>query len=272
MFDLFRVNGPDDGDMSFVEHLDHLRPRLLRAVVALFVFMVTAFAFGDELMMIITGPKSEWFPTNQFFAWLAERSGKDFLRINSEELTLINTTMAGQFNLHIRMALYTSIILAVPYLLWELWGFVKPALTQKEQQKSRFFVLEVSLCFFIGVLFGYFILSPLSINFLGSYSMAGELSNMIDISSYMSLISNLVFVCGVIFLLPILSRVLARMGILSSSFMRKYRRHAIIVLAVLAALITPPDVASMVLVMIPLYALYEFSIGIVARVEKRIKP
>lgn len=272
MFELFRVNEPEDGDMSFVEHLDHLRPRLLRAVLALFVFMVAAFAFGDELMMLVTGPKSEWFPTNRLFAWLAERSGKDFLRINSGELTLINTTMAGQFNLHIRMAFYTSILLAVPYLLWELWGFVKPALTKEEQRKSRFFVLEVSLYFLIGVLFGYLILSPLSINFLGSYSMAGELSNMIDVSSYMSLISNLVFVCGVIFLLPILSRVLARMGVLKASFMRKYRRHAIIVLAVLAALITPPDVASMVLVMIPLYGLYEFSIRVVARVEKRTKP
>ncbi len=271
MFELFRVDEPEDGDMSFMEHLDHLRPRLLRAVVALFVFIIVAFAFGDELMAVIMGPKSEWFPTNRLFAWLAESSGKEFLRINSGELTLINTAMAGQINLHIRMAFYTAILLAVPYLLWELWGFVKPALTREEQRKSRFFVLEVSLCFFVGVLFGYFVLSPLSVNFLGSYSMSEQLSNMIDISSYMSLISNMVFVCGVIFLLPILSRVLARMGVLTAAFMRKYRRHAIVVLAVLAALVTPPDVASMVLVMIPLYALYEFSIHIVAGVEKSLK-
>lgn len=268
MLNLFRVNEPENGDMSFWEHLDHLRPRLLRAAAAFVLFMVVAFAFGDELMVLITGPKSEWFPTNRFFAWLAEESGKEFLAINDEPLTLINTAMAGQFNLHIRLAFYVALLLAIPYSLWELWGFIRPALSKEEVHKSRFFVFEVSLCFFIGVLFGYLALSPLSINFLATYSMGDQLTNMIDVSSYISLISNMVFASGVIFLLPVLSRILAKMGILTAAFMRKYRRHAIVILAILSAFITPPDVASMMLVLVPLYGLYELSISIVKRVER----
>ena len=265
----FRVNEPEDADMSFWEHLDHLRPRLLRVATAFVIFLVAAFAFGDELMVLITAPKLEWFPTNRLFAWLAEESRKDFLRINSEPLSLINTAMAGQFNLHIRLAFYAALLFIVPYSLWELWGFIRPALTKQEQHKSRFFVFEVSTCFFVGVVFGYFALTPLSVNFLATYSMGDQLTNMIDISSYMSLVANMVFVCGAIFLLPILCRILAKMGVLTANFMRKYRRHAIVVLAILSAFITPPDVASMMLVLLPLYGLYELSIYIVVRTEKK---
>ena len=268
MFKLFRADGPDGGDMSFWEHLDQLRPRLLRSGLAFVLFMLLAFLFGDELMTLITAPKAEWFPTNRLFAWLAESSNKEFLKINTEPLTLINTAMAGQFNLHIRLAFNTALLLVVPYSLWELWGFIRPALTAEEQRKSRFFVFEVSLCFFVGALFGFFALAPLSINFLGSYSMGDQLTNMIDISSYLSLVLNMVFACGVIFLLPILSRILAKMGILTAAFMRRYRRHAIVILAILSAFITPPDVASMMLVLAPLYGLYELSIYIVVRAEK----
>ncbi len=253
--------------MSFWEHLDHLRPRLLRVVVAFVVFILAAFAFGDELMLLITAPKSEWFPTNRLFAWLAEVSNKEFLKINATPLTLINTAMAGQFNLHIRLAFSTALLLIIPYSLWELWGFIRPALTKKEQHKSRFFVFEVSICFIVGALFGYFALTPLSVNFLANYSMGDQLTNMIDISSYLSLVMNMVFACGIIFLLPILSRILAKMGLLTANFMRKYRRHAIVILAILAAFITPPDVASMMLVLFPLYGLYELSVFIVARAE-----
>ena len=267
MLKLFRVNEPEDGDMSFWEHLDHLRPRLLRVVVAFIVFILAAFAFGDELMLLITAPKSEWFPTNRLFAWLAEVSNKEFLKINATPLTLINTAMAGQFNLHIRLAFSTALLLIIPYSLWELWGFIRPALTKKEQHKSRFFVFEVSICFIVGALFGYFALTPLSVNFLANYSMGDQLTNMIDISSYLSLVMNMVFACGIIFLLPILSRILAKMGLLTANFMRKYRRHAIVILAILAAFITPPDVASMMLVLFPLYGLYELSVFIVARAE-----
>ena len=269
MFELFRVSEPEDGDMSFWEHLDHLRPRLLRVAVAFVVFLIAAFAFGDELMVLITAPKLEWFPTNRLFAWMAEATDREFLRINAEPLSLINTAMAGQFNLHIRLAFYTALLLIIPYSLWELWGFIRPALTKQEQHKSRFFVFEVSLCFFVGALFGYFALTPLSVNFLAGYNVGNTISNMIDVSSYMSLVLNITFVCGLIFLLPILANILSGMGLLTADFMRKYRRHAIIVLAILAAFVTPPDAVSMVLVLIPLYGLYELSISVAARGERR---
>ncbi len=266
---LFKVSEPEDVDMSFWEHLDALRPRIMRAAVAMFVFMVAAFIFGEQLMKIVTGPMSAWFPTNRLFAWLAEELSSEVLRINSDPVQLINTAMAGQFNLHLSLAFNTALLLAIPYLLWELWGFVSPALTSKEQHSGRFFVLQVSACFFTGVLFGYFMLAPLSVNFLSTYRVSSEIANMIDISSYMSLVLNMTFVCGLIFLLPILTSLLSGMGLLTADFMRKYRRHAVIILALLAAFVTPPDAVSMVLVLIPLYGLYELSIGVAVRGEKR---
>lgn len=266
---LFKVSEPEELDMSFWEHLDALRPRIMRSVVAMFLFMVIAFFFGGQLMQVITGPMESWFPTNRLFAWLADELSSEVLRINSNPVELINTAMAGQLNLHLSIAFHTALLLTIPYLLWELWGFVRPALSDSAQRSSRFFVLQVSLCFFTGVFFGYFMLAPLSVNFLSTYMVSDQISNMIDISSYMSLVLNMTFVCGLIFLLPILASLLSGMGLLTANFMKKYRRHAIIILAVLAAFVTPPDAVSMVLVLIPLYGLYELSIGVAARGEKR---
>lgn len=266
---LFKVSEPEEIDMSFWEHLDALRPRIMRSVVALFVFMVVAFLFGDALMTLITGPMSSWFPTNRFFAWLADVTSSDVLRINSNPIQLINTAMAGQFNLHLSMAFHTALLLVIPYILWELWGFISPALTGRERRRGRFFVLEVSMWFLMGVCFGYFMLAPLSVNFLSGYTVSSSIANMIDISSYMSLVLNMTFVCGLIFLLPVLARLLSGMGLLTADFMRKYRRHAIIVLALLSAFVTPPDAVSMVLVLIPLYGLYELSIWVAERGERR---
>ncbi len=266
---LFKVSEPEETDMSFWEHLDALRPRLIRSVAAMLVFFVVAFFFGDSLMSVVTGPMSEWFPTNRLFAWMADAMSSEVLRINSDPVQLINTAMAGQLNLHLSIAFHTALLLAIPYLLWEMWGFVRPALTTKEQRRGRFFVLQVSSCFFTGVLFGYFVLAPLSVNFLSGYRVSSTIANMIDISSYMSLVLNMTFVCGLIFLLPVLSSLLARMGVLTADFMRKYRRHAVVVLAVLAAFVTPPDAVSMILVLIPLYGLYELSILVAARGENQ---
>jgi sec-independent protein translocase protein TatC len=266
---LFKVSEPEEIDMSFWEHLDALRPRIMRSVVAMLIFMIAAFLFGDALMKVVTGPMSAWFPTNRFFAWMADAMSSDVLRINSDPVQLINTAMAGQLNLHLSIAFHTALLLAIPYLLWEFWGFVRPALSRSEQQRGRFFVLRVSMFFFTGVLFGYFVLAPLSVNFLSGYRVSESIANMIDISSYMSLVLNMTFVCGVIFLLPVLASLLSGMGLLTADFMRNYRRHAIIVLAVLAAFVTPPDAVSMILVLIPLYGLYELSISVAARGEKR---
>jgi sec-independent protein translocase protein TatC len=257
-------------EMTFFEHLDALRPHLVRGAVALFVIMTAAFVFRHFIIdIVLLGPQRPDFPTNHWLGNLAERFNTPELRINSSQLTLINTSMAGQFNLHLKISFVTAIVLAIPYMIWELWQFIKPALTPGERRGSNRMVFYVSSCFLGGTAFGYFIVSPLTINFLGGYQASGMISNMIDANSYLSTIMNVSLACGFVFLLPVLSWVLARMGILSSTFMRRYRRHSIIVLAVLSAAITPPDLFSMILVMLPLCALYEASIAIVSRVERR---
>ena len=171
--------------------------------------------------------------------------------------------------MHIMMSFYAALILALPYMLFELWGFVKPALNAGEVKNGRIFFLDATACMLTGAAFGYFILAPLSVNFLGGYSVSDEIRNMIDVGSYISLVMNLSLVCALVFELPVLAFFLARLGVLSAPFMRRYRRHAIVALAAGAAIITPPDIISMILVVIPMYLLYEASIAIAARCEKR---
>ena len=160
------------------------------------------------------------------------------------------------------MTFYVALLVAIPYLLFELWLFVRPALTQSERRSSSQLILWIVLSMAIGVCFGYFILAPLSVNFLASYVVSGDITNMIDVSSYIKLVANLVLVCALIFELPIAVHFLSKTGLITAEFMKRYRRHAVVVLAVCAAIITPPDIVSMVLVIIPLYLLYELSIKI----------
>ncbi len=252
----------DVNDMTFFEHLEELRPGLVRSVVVLLVAMVAAFILKEPIMDAIMGPKSPDFISNVAMYNLAERTGSEVLKINQAPVTLINTTMAGQFNMHILMAFYVALLIAIPYILFELWLFVRPALTQSERRTSSRFILYIILCMVIGVCFGYFILAPLSVNFLTSYVVSSDITNMIDVSSYIKLVANLTLVCALIFELPVAVHFLSKTGLITAEFMKKYRRHAIIVLAVCAAIITPPDIVSMVLVIIPLYLLYELSIKI----------
>lgn len=258
----------DTDNMTFFEHLDDMRPGLIRSVVALLVFMVVAFVFKDAIMAFIMGPKSPEFPTNVLFARMADALGSDVLRINSVPLSLINTSMAGQLNLHLLVSFYAALVVALPYLVFELWLFVRPAFSDVELRHSRMFALCTILSFLLGIAFGYFVLAPLSVNFLGSYSVSAAITNMIDVGSYMSLVLNMSLVCGVVFELPMLVYFLSKVGLITADFMRNYRRHAIVVLAIGAAIITPPDIVSMVLVIIPLYALYELGIGIAARAAR----
>lgn len=256
------AKGVDVNDMTFFEHLDALRPGLIRSVAVLMVVMVVAFIFKEPIMNCIMGPKSPDFITNELMYRLAEKTGSEVLKINQEPVTLINTSMAGQFNMHLLTAFYVALIVAIPYLLFELWLFVRPALTISERRSSTRFILYIVLCMAIGIAFGYFILAPLSVNFLTGYVVSSDISNMIDVSSYISLVANLVLVCAVIFELPVAVHFLSMTGLITAQFMKRYRRHAIVVLAIGAAIITPPDIMSMILVIIPLYLLYELSIKI----------
>ncbi len=257
-------------EMTFFEHIDALRPHLVRGGLSVAVIMVAAFMAKDFIIdTVLFGPRNPGFPTNRFLNYLGEEWGLEALRVNMVPMNVVNTSMAGQFNLHIKVSLITALALAVPYILWELWQFIRPALRPAERRGSRMFVTYVSLCFFAGLLFGYYIIAPLTVNFLSNYTASEQITNMIDVNSYLSTVVNVSLACGAVFQLPLLVYFLARMGILTSGFMRQYRRHAIMVLAVFSAIITPPDVLSMILVSIPLYLLYEYSIHIAARVERK---
>ena len=260
-----------DNEMTFFEHIEALRPHLVRGVMALIVVMIAAF-IGKKFIIdtILMGPQSPDFPTNR---WLCDFSyavfGDNRVCINQMKFNMVNTALAGQFNLHMQVALATAIAVAVPYLLWEIWRFVVPALTEHERRKSRMFVLYVSLCFFAGLCFGYFLIAPLSVSFFAGYQASPEITNMIDVRSYLSTVLSVSIACAVGFQLPLRVYFLARLGLITASFRRRYRRHALILLCIISAIITPPDIFSLLLVVIPLYGLYECSILLAGRVERQ---
>lgn len=256
-------------DMSVGEHIDELRVRIIRSVVILLVFTIVAFIYKGIVLDIIFAPMNNDFPTNRFFAWLASESGVDALRINSGDVNIVNTKMAGQFNLHIKSSLMGALILSVPFLLWQVWGFVKPALTEEVQKRTQYFVIQTSIWFFIGLAFGYFLIAPLAVNFLTSYDVSASITNMIDVGSYLSCVLGVSFAAALIFQLPLIVRLLSSIGLLKSSLMRKYRKVAFAIIIVVSAIITPPDVFSQILIAIPLYGLYEYGIVIAMKIEKR---
>lgn len=260
----------DAEQMSFGEHLDALRPHLVRGAGVILVLVVVAFFFKSLLVdTILFGPMSTWFPTNRLLDWLGQITGVEGLAPDPNAFQLVSTTMAGQFNLHLTISVVTAFAIGFPYLLWEIWRFVSPALTARELKGCRRFVVYVSAGFFGGLLFGYFVVTPFSIGFLTQYRVSELVTNMIDVGSYLSTVINVSLACAVVFQLPLLVHFLTRMGILGPELLRKYRRHALVGLAVLAAIITPPDAFSMVMVLLPLYGLYEYSIRISARAQRK---
>lgn len=257
-------------EMTFFDHIDELRGHIIRSVLAVFILAVTAFLNKHLLFdVILFGPIHTDFWTYQVLCdlsfWL---TGTDAYCIKEMGFVLSNISMSGQFTEHLFISFVTGLILAFPYVLWELWRFIKPALSNKEVKYARGLVFFSSSLFFIGILFGYYFLSPLSINFLGSYKVSELVSNEINLESYVSFVSTLTFATGLIFEMPILVYFLAKIGLLGSGWMKKNRRYAVVVILVLAGLLTPsPDIASMVLMFIPLYGLFELSILVAKGVE-----
>jgi sec-independent protein translocase protein TatC len=177
--------------------------------------------------------------------------------------------MAGQFTTHIVVSIIAGLVCAFPYVIYEIWSFIKPGLYSEERQNARGMVFYTSFLFLMGVLFGYYIIAPLSVNFLGNYNVSEDIRNQIDLNSYFSLISTLVLACGVVFEMPILMYFLTKIGLVTPSFLRTYRRHAVVIVLILSAVITPPDVSSQVLIFFPLMGLYEVSIWVSTFVLKR---
>ena len=257
----------DEAEMTFGEHLDELRKILIRVVLVFGVLVVVLFAMKGIVLDVVFAPIRETFPTNRLFAWLAEVMNSEALRISPDNVELFNNKMAGQFMLHIKSSVVGAFILAFPYLIWELWCFVKPALPPEQRRKSIRYAVECPIWFVLGLLFGYYVIAPLAINFLGNYQVSDQISNIIDVSSFMTTVLSVSFAAAVAFQLPILIRLLATMGVVTAEGMRQYRKIAVVALLVFAAIITPPDVVSQVLIFIPCYALYEYGIGITARIE-----
>lgn len=259
-----------ENEMSFLEHLEELRWHIIRSVLAIFIFMIIAFIFKNFLFdQVILAPKNPEFFTNRLFCRLGEMLNTTALCINTKHLNLINIKMSGQLTTHIAVAMVSGLILAFPVILWEFWQFFKPALRQNEAKYAKGAVTAASLLFFTGVLFGFYLLAPLSFHFLGSYEISPEVTNQINVRSYIGTLTSICLATGVVFELPIVAFFLTKIGVITPMFMRKYRKHAIVVIFILAAIITPPDIFSQVLVSIPLLILYEVSILISARVMKQ---
>ena len=259
----------DEAEMTFGEHLDEVRKILVRVSIIFTLLFIVLFIMKGIVLDIVFAPIRETFPTNRLFIWLSEIMGAEALRIHPENVDLFNNKMAGQFLLHIKSSLVGAFVIAFPYLIYELWLFVKPALPPHQRKQSIRYVIETPIWFVTGLLFGYYIISPLAINFLGNYQVSEQISNIIDVSSFMSTVISVSFAAAIAFQLPLLIRLLASMGVVTSSGMRQYRRVAAAALLIFAAVITPPDVVSQILIFVPCYALYEYGIGIAERIEKR---
>lgn len=255
--------------MTFGEHLDEVRKILVRVALIFAVLFIVLFSMKGIVLDVVFAPIRETFPTNRLFAWLAQVLNSEALNIHPENVELFNNKMAGQFLLHIKSSVVGAFVIAFPYLIWELWLFVKPALPPQRQKQSIRYVVETPVWFILGLLFGYYIISPLAVNFLGNYEVSDKISNIIDVSSFMTTVISVSFAAAIAFQLPLLIRLLASIGLVTSSGMRQYRKIAIVALLVFAAVITPPDVVSQCLIFVPCYILYEYGIGIAERIEKR---
>lgn len=259
----------NNSEMSFLEHLEELRWHIIRSVASIMIFAVCAFIFKKILFdVIILGPSKPEFFTNASLCLLSAKLNLPAICINQTPLNLQNINMAGQFSTHIWIAFMAGIIISFPYIFWEFWRFIKPALYAEEIKHSRGAIFFASSLFTVGILFAYYVICPLSINFLGSYKVSESVDNIINLSSYISTISSIVLACGIMFELPVFIYFLSKVGLVTSSFLTKYRRHAIIICLTVSAIITPPDVFSQILVCLPLLLLYESGILIAKRIEK----
>lgn len=261
-------------EMTFLEHLEELRWHLVRSAAAIVLIGIVAFVFKRIVFeVIILGPSQADFPMNRWLCMLGENTflHTDVLCINQTPLLLQNILMAGQFLAHIKISLIAGIVLAFPYIFYEFWRFISPALYNKERNVANGAVLAISFLFFLGIGFGYFIICPLSVNFLFNYQVTELVKNDIQLMSYVSLISSISLAAGILFELPVLVLFLSKIGLLTPEFLRKYRKHAFVIILIISAIITPPDIFSQILVSLPIVVLYEISIGISKRIVKKQK-
>ena len=260
----------EEEGMSFLDHLEALRWHLFRSISAIMIFTVIAFIAKSIVFgIVILGPSKVDFVTYRWLCELGDYLGVSALCIDELPFTIQSRQMTGQFSMHMSSSLVVGFIVAFPYVFWEVWRFISPGLYDQERNAARGAVFFVSMLFFLGAAFGYFILAPLSINFLSNYQLDPTILNEFDISSYVSTLTMLVLSSAIMFQLPVVVYFLAMSGLVTSSMLKSYRRHSIVVILILAAIITPPDVISQVLIAMPILVLYEAGIQIAVRLEKK---
>ncbi len=244
-----------DVDMSLGEHIDELRIRIIKSICILVGFSILAFTQIDYITAIIFAPLDSDF-------WLNE-----LMHINQSLPEIINLKLSGQFNMHIKTAFFSGFVISVPFILWQIWGFIRPAVEGNVERRGGLLVLQVSLLFFVGLSFGYFLIAPLAVNFLLNYSLSDNIANFITVDSYLSTVINISLAAAFVFQLPHIVYVLAQIRLLTSAMMRRNRKYALVAIFIISAIITPPDIFSQILIAIPFYLLYEYSIKIVKRIE-----
>lgn len=260
----------DQTEMSFLDHLEELRWHLIRAFIAISVFTIGAFAAkGFVFGKLILGPSKTDFLTYQLLCKLSNLLNIDTLCIDTLPFIIQSRQMTGQFTMHIASSFAIGLICAFPYAFWEIWRFISPGLYVNEKKVANGAVFWVSCLFILGVVFGYLILTPLSVNFLANYQIDPSIQNEFDIVSYVSTVTTLVLACGLLFQLPMAVLFLTKSGIITPDLMRAYRKHGIVGIFFLGALLTPPDPFSQILIALPLIGLYQISMSVSSRAYKK---
>ena len=263
-----------NAEMTFLDHLEDLRWHLIRATLSIVIVGFVAFLAKDFIFdVIIFGPKQADFVTYRVLCDIAQFVGlQDSFCFDELPFRIQSRTMAGQFSAHVWTSITAGFVVAFPYVIYEFWKFISPGLMENERNTARGFIAVSSMLFFMGVIFGYYVITPLSINFLGSYQVSGEVFNDFDLSSYIGLVRSSVVASGLIFELPIIIYFLTKIGLVTPETLKKYRKISLVVVLILSAVITPPDIVSQIIVAIPILVLYELSIvisRIVIRNQKR---
>lgn len=266
-----KKNSDEKAEMSFIDHLEVLRGHLFRSALAIavgaIVFAVYNKFFVREVLM---GPTHADFPTYKWLCKIGQALNLgDYMCMKDIGLKMQSTSVSGQFSMFFTVIFVGGIILAFPYVFWEFWRFVKPALTKKELSKTRGVIFWVSTLFFLGVLFGYFVIAPYTVNFFANFQLDENIENRWTITSYIDTLVPLILGTGLAFQLPLAMLFMAKVGLMSADFLRRYRKYAIVIILIVAGVITPPDVISQIICTIPLVILYEVSIWLTAKVQKQ---
>ena len=269
-----RNRGEEKAEMTFIDHLEELRQHIIRSVIAILLMAIVIFIYRDWVFdNVITGPINPDFISYRLLCDFSHWAHMgDALCMPPVTINMQTTTFGGQFLSSISLALIGGILIAFPYIFWEFWRFIKPALKDKELKNTRFIIFWVSFFFFTGAAFGYFLLGPFTFNFLGSFTLGtkGVLETRPTLTDYLDNLTNLILGCGIAFELPVLAYILTKIGLITPVYLRKIRKYAVVVILLAAAIITPsPDWMSQLIVFLPLFALYELSILVAARVTKQ---